>query len=429
MSSIRLLSLVVLFSCCMALAVMGATEPEGQDSTAGFIYGTVTWPSGETLTGFLRWEDEEAFWDDLFHSGQRELPWFEYVDTDQLQAERRDAYYESHGLLHRLIYAMEEDGDFEPDWRVFLIRFGDIQSIEIHDGEDDFVITADGSRHEVGGYANDAGSDLLIYHDDGEPRETDWNDLVEIRFAPVPPGSPAYAERLHGLVETGSGDFEGYIQWDKSENLSRDILSGNEDGQDHDIPMGEIRSIAKFERTSSEVMLRDGGVLVLGGTNDVNDHNRGIMVETVDRGKLTIPWRHFVKVTFSDDPGSGKGRESYDNEAPLAGTVVLTDGSQASGRLVYDVDAAWNWCLFSGSDQGIEYDIPFALVSVVTILPQNRCRVQLRTGPVLELGESHDTGDGNAGILVFDDHATEPRHIPWSLVQEVRFDGMAEETH
>ena len=66
-----------------------AVSPQAVDDGTGFIYGRLTLQSGEKHTGFLRWEDEEAFWDDLFHSWQDELPWLEHVDMADVQAERR----------------------------------------------------------------------------------------------------------------------------------------------------------------------------------------------------------------------------------------------------------------------------------------------------------------------------------------------------
>ena len=38
---------------------------------------------GDTLTGFLRWDDEEAFWDDLFHSLKEELPYEAYAEPPE----------------------------------------------------------------------------------------------------------------------------------------------------------------------------------------------------------------------------------------------------------------------------------------------------------------------------------------------------------
>lgn len=53
----RLFLLIILV--ILPLACIPATAAENQ----GFIYGTLTLQDGETHTGFLRWDSEEAFWD------------------------------------------------------------------------------------------------------------------------------------------------------------------------------------------------------------------------------------------------------------------------------------------------------------------------------------------------------------------------------
>ena len=47
------------------------------DDNQGFLYGRVITDSGTEYVGFLRWGDEEAFWDDLFHSLKEDLPYQE----------------------------------------------------------------------------------------------------------------------------------------------------------------------------------------------------------------------------------------------------------------------------------------------------------------------------------------------------------------
>jgi len=389
---------------------------------AGFIHATVTWPSGESKTGFLRWDDEEAYWDDLFHSGYRDLVWSEHVALDDLRKEARAEYFKTHGLLDRLIYAMEGDGDNPLGWRMFLSRFGDLRSIEIHDGEDDFAITADGARHEIGGYANDSGSRLYLYTGDGERERIRWNDLSEIVFSPAPAELEPYAERLYGLLETTGGDFEGFIQWDKSECTSIDILDGEDETGDVELEMGDILTITRTRDNTVEVVLQDGVEHHLGGSNDVNSSNRGIMVEVAGLGRVTVPWNRFEKLSFRKGQGSGPGRESYFNSEALRGRVATVDGREMAGRLVFDLDEAWQWDVFNGTDeQGLEYDIPFGLIQRIEPVEQFTCRITLQSGRILELGDNQDTGRENAGILVFPTEISEPEHLLWGQIQWIGF--------
>nr|MEE4268623.1 hypothetical protein [Candidatus Krumholzibacteria bacterium] len=58
---------LLLFLCLFLTAATPIQVVASPDPAAGLIYGTVTWPDGEQLTGFIRWKNEEACWDDLFH--------------------------------------------------------------------------------------------------------------------------------------------------------------------------------------------------------------------------------------------------------------------------------------------------------------------------------------------------------------------------
>lgn len=391
----------------------------------GLIHGTVTWPSGETLTGFIRWDGEEACWDDLFHTGYRENPWQEQVDLEELAAQKRKEYYRTHGLLDRIHYYVNRDEHDVIGWRMLLIRYGDIRSLEIHDGQDDFLVTADGSRHRIGGYGRDAGSDLLVYPDGGgQPREIEWNDLTGIVFSSAPAEAAPYAERLYGTVESRLGTFTGYIQWDVSECLSSDTLDGRLDGRDHDLAMGDIRTISPADNgRAAAVTLKSGETLTLDGTNDVNQGNRGIMVENPRWGRVIVPWKRLDRVTFSEGHGSGPGRDTYDNSGPLHGLVELRDGSQLAGRLVYDLDEGWRWDIFNGDTaEGLSYNIPFPLIARVTPQAEDRCLVRLRTGLELDLGDNQDTGRENGGVLIFTGETGLARHVPWSDVAAIHFD-------
>ena len=391
--------------------------------TQGFIYGTVTWPDGDQLTGFIRWEDEEAFWGDLFHCGYRHNPWSDHMDLEALRAQRRREYYENHGLLDRLIHSFEEDDEDPMGWRMFLIRIGDIKSIEINDGEDDFVVTADGSRHQIGGYGNDSGADLVVYSGAEEPTEIDWNDLKGIEFKPVPDHATPYAKRLYGIVESSEGTYEGFIQWDVTECLSIDTLDGRLNGKNRDFQMGEIRSIARSPKeNNATIVLKDGSSVTMGGSNDVDRGNRGIMVENEEYGRVVVPWKRFEIVTFVDNKGSGPGRDTFQNGGPLTGILETKDGQSYSGRLVFDLDEGWKWDIFNGTFEDLEFNIPFSLIKQITIKDEVTCGVELRSGRNFDLTDTQDTGKKNGGVLVFEPGQEKPRHVVWAEIQSLRLD-------
>ena len=410
------------FSLILFLLVTAISQPAASQTNQGYVYATVTFDKGGTHSGFLRWEKEEATWDDLFHCGYRENPWSEYLDMDAFDKEKRDKFYATHGLIKRLVYALSNDGESGPGWRMFLIRIGDIQNFEINAGEDDYVITADGGRHRIGGYANDNGSDLWLYQQGEEALEIEWNDLTSIDFHSAPESHPPYAQRLFGTVETTVGNFTGPIMWDKSECLDIDLLDGENDDGDLSIAMGDIRSIIKADAKSVIIKEKSGRQYDMRGSNDVDNGNRGIWIHSTDRGWVDIPWKRFIAVTFSDETKSGAARGDFNHNEPMQGTVYLKDGSTRYGRLVYDLDEGFAWDIFNGENDGISYDIPFNKISEIEQLSPETCLVTLTSGLSLELSNNQDTGVDHGGMLVFSDSPsqTQAEYIPWRLVDSLK---------
>ncbi len=407
---------VLLLTILVGLTITGnhVTAAENQ----GFIYGTVTLQDGDTHTGFIRWEDEEAFWDDLFHSRQNELPWVEYVDMAELQAERRRLYFETHGMFDRVMWTLNNKGNDPHLSRLFICRFGDLDGIEIDAKENVTAIIRGGERVPVHGYSNDVSSDLMVHPAEGEPVEVDWDDLSGIEFSEAPIDAVPYAQRLYGKVESTEGVYEGFIQWDQSECTSIDVLDGN----DHEIPMGDIRSITKNRKNNSDIVLKDGSAFPMSGSNDVGRGNRGVMVENPEWGRVTVAWKRFVSITFVEGKGSGGGRDEFPAIAPLKGTVAGADGETWTGRIVYDLDEAWTRDLFNGSLRDLDFDIPFYLINSIENLGDESCRVILTSGRTLDLGNSQDTGQKHAGLLVFEEGMETPTFIPRSKVGVITFD-------
>ena len=190
---LRIISLLIL--------VLTAALPAGADDApaTGFIYGTVLTHDDEAHTGFLRWDQEEAFWDDLFHSLRKDYPWYEYVDKDELTEERRHAYYRKHGLLDRLVWALFGRDEKIETSRIFICRFGDIRRLTVTGDYAADVETRDGTTHNVAGYSNDVGGTVFVLSTDGhgDRIELDWDEIDTIDFKNTPPWAEASALRLY----------------------------------------------------------------------------------------------------------------------------------------------------------------------------------------------------------------------------------------
>ncbi len=392
----------------------GTTAPDAGISVEGYLYGTVQTRAGRTHTGVLRWDDEEAFWDDLFHSSKKGLPYEEFAEDPV--ADEEATWWE------RMATTISGDLDLHHVSRRIAVRFGDLKQIRVTGGDDAVLILRDGTEVEVSGYANDAGATVVVF--DAKPGriEVPWKKIDTITFSPTPPDAEPGSFRLRGTVSTSKGEFVGFIQWDNQECLSTDRLDGDAGDDDVSIEMGDIRSIERRDRRSSRVVLKDGTEMVLSGTNDVNHDIRGIHVEDVRFGRVEIAWDEFERVVF-DDPGSS-GRSYADYAAPthLAGTVTLKSGDWRSGKLVFDLDEEWSWEMLDGTSNEIEYSVPFSLVASIEPAGGSGSLVRLRSGVELELEDSHDVDRDNSGLVVVPSGAGEPGHVPWREIAKIEFD-------
>jgi hypothetical protein len=406
-------------SLFLALALATASPAAATHPGAGLIHATVTLRDGTTHTGCLRWKDEDAFWDDVFTARQRDLPWFEHADRQALAGERRRQYYATHGLLDRLAWSLHHKGDEVKISRPFICRYGDLAALHLTEDEGKPVIAVlrDGREVAIGVPSRDIGSDLITYPQPDQPVELAWGDVREIRFEAAPATSVPYATRLAGTVEYRGGTLVGYLQWDRSECTSLDMI----DSDQQDVALSEVRRIARNRRGGSDVTLADGRVVLLDGTNDVGDGNRGVAVEVAGLGRVTVPWNRFTAADMRLEPATHPGYDEFAPPRPLSGTVTTTDGRTLTGRLVYDLDESATIDILHGTADECDYQIPFASIAAIAPAAPGACDVTLRDGRRLTLGGDEDTGDGHAGLLVFADGQETPAYVLWSAVRQVEF--------
>jgi hypothetical protein len=306
--------------------------------------------------------------------------------------------------------------------RVFSARFGDIASIRVTGDDEAEVTMRSGEIYDVAGYSDDVGGRIHVLDATLGEIDLKWDRIETIEFMAAPRDAAPPARRLYGIVETEIGEFEGYIMWDKEECLSTDLLDGESEDGDLSIEMGRISSIEPRGRSSSIVILNDGRKLRLRGSNDVDDDNRGIMIEDERYGKVTVAWDSFDRLEFRDAPGSGRGYDDYDDHGFLRGTVVDGDGNEYSGQLVYDIDESENWEALNGRDRGVEFAIPFSMIASIEPYGRDSAVVTLRNGEEIELEDSQDVSESHDGILVLDENGEIHEWIAWEDIEVVRFE-------
>ncbi len=398
------------FVMMAVVSTLVAPPAAAERPTDGYLYGTVTTKGGTEYTGLLRWGDEETFWDDLFHSAKEELPYREFAESAE-EGRQDERWWEVFGRKLNIRLGMTLES------RVFIARFGDIQSIEVTGKGSAKVTMKSGSVYEVSGYANDVSAVITVRDPALGDVELEWQRIDTIVFKATPANVEPSGARLFGTVVTESGTFEGFVQWDRQECLSVDRLDGKAEDGSMSVPMGSIRTIERRSKTSSRVTLVDGRELVLSGTNDVNDDNRGVLVEDPRYGRVEVPWSAFERVDLREPPSSGRGYDDYPPGVALEGRVTRHDGTQLSGRLVLDLDESESWEMLNGTAFDISYNIP--LERVAAIEPHgDSAKVTLRGGEELRLEDQGDVSDRNAGVVVVSP-AGDPTFVRWSDLKQI----------
>jgi hypothetical protein len=398
-------------------AITPPSGPAASEASQSFLYGRLTTNDGATYEGRLRWGgDEEAFWGDYFNGFKDKNPWVAHVSPEQLKESRPVKVF---GLE---IAHWESQIDLG---RPFMARFGDIARIEAN-GRDLRVTLKSGTVFHLDRYAADDLADGIRVWDDrrgvvdfDEGRIRSIELLHSGWLGTVP-------DRLHGTVRTRQGDFTGFVQWDRKECVGPDELDGHTAAGEQSLRFETIRSIARNSRDSALVTLLDGREIVLSDTREVGNGNRGIYVDDRRYGRVLISWDAFERVDFTPG-GSGPACADFPPGRPLTGNVTTRAGRRLTGRLVYDLDESETTETLDAPSQGVDYTIPFGLISSIVCADREergtqRVRVTLHSGEELQLERTGDLGERNAGMLIFVDGRGRPEYVRWTDVEQLDFD-------
>ncbi len=354
-------------------------------SAANRLYGTVRTRDGDTHTGFLRWDRNEGSWNDV------------------LDATKLDRGFT--GLSG--------------------IRFGHVSRIVPLGRTQAILHLRSGQQIGMQGGSTDLGRamrSVVISDASGSRTSVEWDDIRRVDFRAAPANARPAEGRLYGTVSTGRGlEFTGQIAWDVDEIHSTDILDGELDGREYEIPFGAIRTIQQHGPVAARVVLHTGERITLSGTNDVDRSNRGITVSDPGLGQVKIPWDYFNSVRFHGAPRpKGQSWGDFDGGQPLRGTVITTTGNAVSGEIKWDNDEYSTWELLNGKIGGVELDIEFSRIARI-VKSGSGSTVVLRDGRSYDLQGSNDVDAGNRGVVVTS--GEQEYLVAWDDFRELRLDG------
>jgi hypothetical protein len=359
----------------------------------GRICGVVETRDGETFEGPIRWDKNEAYWDDILDATKKR-------EGRYGEGRRREKHVSIFGL--RITW----DEEASETKATSGIQFGYIKTLKRRSGNKATLELRDGEKITFYGSSTDLGSSVrgIIIDDfrEGEV-ELDWDDLDMIKFGECEPDQITRPEtRLYGEVETRRGDkFRGFICWDVDELFYSDILDGEEKYRNRKIPFEKIKAIERRSSSSAWVYLRDGDRIKLSGTNDVDSGNRGVVISDPDFGRVKIYWDDFDRMELLDEGEKYLKRyDEFEETKPLYGVVYDEDGDSYEGFIRWDDDETYTWERLDGEYRDLEVDVEFSQIAQIEKVSSRSCRITTRSGNSFKLSGSNDVNDENKGIFV-----------------------------
>jgi hypothetical protein len=370
---------------------------------SGRIYGKITTVNGDVFEGFIRWDKNEGNWVDVL-DGSKELP-KKNLRKARESARRKYRDKETSIKIFGITIGKEQSDNW--DWSSTAqsgIRFGHIKRLEVVDDDRALLVLKGGQEIELSQGSTDIGTDIreIIIEDEHEGEiELIWDDLETIEFKQAPSGHQSnFGDRLYGTLTTRRGDeYTGWVCWDVDELFPTDILNGEDKQRERKIKFGKIASIERYSSSGATVTLENGDQLLLKGTNDVNDENRGIIISDPDFGQVIVQWGEFERLEFKKAPQQVRYDE-FDGGRPLEGTVHTEDGQSYTGAIRWDNDEEHTWEILDGEYDDIQFDIEFGLIKSIETRSNRSSIVTVWDGRSFRLRGSNDVNEDNKGIFL-----------------------------
>ena len=370
---------------------------------SGRIYGKITTVDGDVLEGLIRWDKNEGSWVDILN-GEKELSRKNLRDVER-RSPRKYSKRRSVKLFGIKIID-DADGSYTT-WTNRAqsgIRFGHIRTMEFIDDDAVLLILKSGEEVELGNYSTDIGTgirEIIIEEINEGELELVWDDIEKIDFMPARSDEVSiYGERLYGTLTTRRGEeFTGYVCWDIDELFESDILDGNDNKRKRKIKFGKIESIERYSSSGATITLKTGDDMVLKGTNDVDNDNRGIVISDPNLGDVEVEWDDFDRLDFKPAPKQVKYDE-FDGGRLLKGTVYTEDGDSYKGTIRWDNDEEYTWEILDGDERDVEFNIEFGMIKEIKRKSYRGSEVTLWDGRSFYLRGSNDVDEDNKGIII-----------------------------
>ncbi len=400
------------------LVTFGAVMTASADES-GRIHGKIFTVDGDTYEGLIRWDKNEASWVDIL-DGTKELDSRKYRKSRRRSHSKRRTSIDIFGIrIGEGSTTYYESGSASSG-----LRIGHLKSMEVIDDDLVLLTLKSGEEVELENSSTDIGSNIreIVIEDPDEGEiEFSWDDIdrVEFEAADDVEGS-GFGERLYGTLTTRRDDsFTGWVTWDMDEVFTSDVIDGNEKRRKRKLQFSKIAAIERYSSSAAQITLKSGDDIVLRGSNDVNDENRGIIISDPGFGQVVVKWDEFEKLELTEAPKAPQYKD-FDGGSRLYGTLVTEDGDEYTGDILWDYDEGYTWELLNGETHDMDFDIEFGLIKTIEKKSHRASRVTVLDGREFVLRGCNDVDEDNKGIVITTDDDDEVV-VDWDEFERIEF--------
>lgn len=227
------------------------------------LYGTVEGGRKEKYTGFIIWDNDERLTSDKLDG-----------DTD--------------------------DGDIS-------VKFADIESIE-KSGSGSDVKLKSGRTLQLDGSndVNNGNRGILVVNPEFGVIKFSWRSFRRVSFTTPPSSGQSFGsfpapKPMQATVSLLEGDdVSGRIIYDIDEAIDFEMVEGKENDIQYEIPLRNIKRITPKNFDYSQIELRTGQTILMGGLRDVSEDNSGVLVFVKGKKEpVHIAWKKINEITFN----------------------------------------------------------------------------------------------------------------------------------
>ncbi len=398
------------------LAVLFLTQAVSAEQ--GRIYGKIYTDRGDILEGIIRWDKNEASWDDIIDGYKEQV-------KKKSKKKSRRKYGDGNSRVSLFGLTIFSEGGSWGSSSQTGIAFGHLRKLTPQDDGAEMELKS-GDVIFIRNSSTDLGSGIreivIETRDEGE-LELDWDDIDYIEFSDGGDVDSDFGTRIYGTVSTSrAGEFTGWICWDMDEMFSTDIIDGRDKRRKRKIKFSKIASIEKISSQASNVVTKDGKEFRLDDSNDVDSGNRGIVISDPKMGRVIVEWDEFEKLDLLTPPKSAYvSYDQFDGGRPIRGTVFDEEGDSFAGTIRWDNDEEFSWEILDGEYRGVNFDITFENIKSIEKLSRRSSRVTLWDGRQYRLRESNDVNDENKGIFIVAKGDDEEAEVEWEDFDRIEF--------